>query len=156
MLPYIHVALGRIHERVDNHSIELYASVIFKNFVSFFALFFPNQMFATSQQAVSGTFKQNEAQTVDHFYRFKKTCCTKGGPESKMHIMQNHFLFRKDFHRRAEFSMEAAERISRNLAKISFSILSVIYCMCWRLYFGSWTRGGSFSQKIESANPARS
>ncbi len=37
MLPNIQDALGRVHERVDNH--ELYASVKFKNFVSFFALF---------------------------------------------------------------------------------------------------------------------
>jgi hypothetical protein len=49
-----------------------------------------------------------------------KTCCKKGGPESKKHIMQNHFLFRKVFKRRDEFSMEVAEKISRDLAKIAF------------------------------------
>jgi hypothetical protein len=55
-----------------------------------------------SQQAVSAILSKIKLRPLTIFIDLK-TCCTKGGPESKMHIMQNHFLFGKVFHRRTEF-----------------------------------------------------
>ncbi len=95
----------------------------------------PQDLIHLSQKAVSDTFQQNQAQTVDHLHRFKTCCIQRMAQNLKCILCRITFYFEKIFIYEPRFQWKRQKGLAGTWLELAFPFYLLFICMCWRLYF---------------------